>query len=810
MSDVVDVAPPRSDPPRTRSYVRDGWIALGGVVLPVITIGVEWTTRMCAAEFFDPLRTWIHVAGAACVPIVVLWVLGSDRRTASAARRQQVAAWIAFGANLYFAAYFAPIAPLGLLAILMMGLGLLPLAPLLSLVAMTGVLRRTHAADPRFPVGARVACAVGALAVLVLADPLGTWTRVRLCAAIDGGSPVARAVAIDELRRVSSVDTARRVLREGLRPPTDPIAWCLTRSVDARPAETRAVLYQAFGEVVEPQRGLRAPFEFEPIARFDELDGAEWRRRGSDATGFVTGASAVRLARSAYAIDVDPMAATFEVAWELEFANPTGFPEEATGTILLPAGAVASGLTLWVDGQPRDAAFSTREATSNAYRTIVRQQRDPALLVTSGIRRVNLSCFPVPPNGTMRLRIACIAALAPRPDGVADIGAPCFEGGSFAVAPHGVAPLRHAIDVVGLHGISAAHAALRVAAPDRVSGTMTQAELASSPVVATVAIPEPSRARLWDDVAGTTWSAAATPAVAKSSSAFVVVVDGSAAMAERIGWVADALELVDPTADLAVVFAGDRPELLTSGGLSPALPARVREATTRLRGLAAVGGRDNAAALTLAVDLVRDRPDATIVWVHAPQPIRLAGFDTLRVALELADRMPRIVSVATMASPDVVRDQLEAAGVDVDERFDANVGEALTRAVRDARGAAGPTRIGCSVADDAARATGLRIERGVDRWRRLATRDHVLRLLERPEAESIAAAQRLAAQARLVTPVTGAVVLERDEQYAEFGLDAPSDEAGEFSAAPEPETYALVALAGLVLGFARVRRGGGA
>ncbi|NUM80136.1 hypothetical protein HUU42_04965 [bacterium] len=185
--------------------------------------------------------------------------------------------------------------------------------------------------------------------------------------------------------------------------------------------------------------------------------------------------------------------ATFEVAWDLEFANPTGFPEEATGTILLPAGAVASGLTLWVDGQPRDAVFSTREATSDAYRTIVRQQRDPALLVTSGIRRVNLSCFPVPPNGTMRLRIACIATLAPRPDGVADIGAPCFEGGNFGVAPHGVAPLRHAVDVVGLHGISAAHEVLRVAAPDRVSGTMTQAELASSPVVATVVVPEPSR-----------------------------------------------------------------------------------------------------------------------------------------------------------------------------------------------------------------------------------------------------------------------------------------------------------------------------
>ncbi|MBK6940260.1 MAG: hypothetical protein IPH13_08645 [Planctomycetes bacterium] len=805
MSDVVvlESEPPRPPTPEVASSERGtGWLTLFGVVLPAITFGVELTTGMCADEFFDPLRTWIHVLGVALVPAVALVVASGLPSSRVTRRRLHAAAYAMFGANLYFAAYFVPIAPLGVVALLALGLGLLPLTPLLALIGTRIVLKRLHDADPGFPIGARVAWCVGAVVLLICPDPVGTWTRVRLAAALHGG-PVARATAIDELRQHSSADVAQRVLAEGLRPPTDPIAYCLTADLSEPTTTPRSVLYQAFGVEVDARR---------PARWFGSRRGFAWERESEPTPtrdGFASRRDAPRLAESTYEVRCDAVAATIETAWELVFANPNPLPAEAIGSILLPVGAVASGLTLWVDGEPREAAFSTRQNVQRAYDTIVLQRRDPALVVTQGVRRVRLSCFPIPAQGTMRLRLRFIGALAAAADGTASIELPCFESGTFAHAVPERSPLRHRIDVLGGLEVAPMLAGLEVHASDHVGGSVTQDELARHLRVASTRVPEPTRPRLWEGTDGATRSAQPVPARNATASALVVVVDGSASMQREAQWIANALERVDPTADLAVVFAGDRAELLTTGGLAPALPERVREATARLRATACVGGRDNAAALSLAVDLVRERPDATIVWVHAPQPIDLDGSPRLRIALELANAPLRVVSIATVARFDAVRVQLEGAGVAVDERVAANVGDAATLALSEARGAPVPTRFACSRANAAALAAGLRLERSVDVWNRLATYDEIMRLLELDSADAIASAQELAAKARLVTPVSGAVVLERDEQYAQFGMEAPGSEHGEFSAAPEPETYAMIALAGLVFLFVRARRGGG-
>lgn len=806
MSDVVALESdaPRSPAPKLVARASgDARLVLCGIVLPIVTLCVELGNGMCAREFFDPLRTWVHVLGAALVPAIALVVAYGLPHAHVATRRLHAAAYAMLGANLYFAAYFAPLAPLGVVALLFVGLGLLPLAPLLALLSTQVVLRRLREADPRFPLRARIAWCVGAVVVLIGADPIGTWTRLRMAAAAQGG-PVARAAAIDDLRRHSSEAVVRRVLDEGMRPPTDPIAYLLAREPDEGSTPVRAIVYQAFGVDIA-EREPRRWFE-----DGDGFDGDASRRRGSWRDGFPSGRDCPRLAESSYDVRCDAIAATAETSWELVFSNPTGFPAEAVGTILLPAGAVVSGLTLWVDGKPREAAFATRTKAQRAYESIVAKRRDPALIVTEGVRRVRLSCFPIPARGTMRLRLAFIGALTVRSGGIAMIELPCFESGSFAHTSADTPPLRHRIEVRGGVGVVPVLAGLESSATDLVAGSVTHDELASHPVVARMDLVEPDRARLWTDPDGVTWSASVTRGAAAPSSGLVVVVDGSGPMARGAGWIADALERVEPTLDLAVVFAGDRAELLTSGGLAPALPARVREAAARLRSTVCIGGRDNAAALTLAVDLVRDRPDARILWVHAPQALALAGSDDLRIALELADEPPRIVSIATAARFDAVRTQLERARVDVDERIDANVGDALLLALREARSTDAQSRRVLGVADEESRRSGLALQRGGEVWTRLATYDRITHLLARGTAEAIGTAQTLSATARLVTPVSGAIVLETDDQYTDFGMEAPTGGGGEFSAAPEPETYAMIVLAAIVFAFVRTRRGGGA
>jgi hypothetical protein len=87
---------------------------------------------------------------------------------------------------------------------------------------------------------------------------------------------------------------------------------------------------------------------------------------------------------------------------------------------------------------------------------------------------------------------------------------------------------------------------------------------------------------------------------------------------------------------------------------------------------------------------------------------------------------------------------------------------------------------------------------------RLWARDEVSRLLVTRAPEDREKALELAARYQFVTEVTGAVVLERKEQYDEAGLK-PVDE-GTVPTVPEPETWMLLAVACALLVAFRLRR----
>jgi len=89
---------------------------------------------------------------------------------------------------------------------------------------------------------------------------------------------------------------------------------------------------------------------------------------------------------------------------------------------------------------------------------------------------------------------------------------------------------------------------------------------------------------------------------------------------------------------------------------------------------------------------------------------------------------------------------------------------------------------------------------------RLWANDEVKRLLASKSPENEKAALDLAVKNQLVTPVSGAVVLETQAQYERFGL-RPVD-ANSVPTIPEPEEYLLfgVVLALMIWMFWRFRR----
>jgi hypothetical protein len=99
-------------------------------------------------------------------------------------------------------------------------------------------------------------------------------------------------------------------------------------------------------------------------------------------------------------------------SYDITFANDDIVRRQETARFVATH-AVAAGLTLWVNGKPRQAAIVARDRAERAYQDIVQGRRDPALLIDEGNGRFRLSVFPVPPEGTLRVRVSFLHPLLP-------------------------------------------------------------------------------------------------------------------------------------------------------------------------------------------------------------------------------------------------------------------------------------------------------------------------------------------------------------------------------------------------------------
>ncbi|HKK21853.1 MAG TPA: VIT domain-containing protein, partial [candidate division Zixibacteria bacterium] len=97
--------------------------------------------------------------------------------------------------------------------------------------------------------------------------------------------------------------------------------------------------------------------------------------------------------------------------WTMVFDNTTRFGKEARAAVQLPAYSVVSKASLWVDGEERQAAFGATARVRSVYRRIVSYRRDPLLVTMIGPDQVQVQCFPVPANGSMKIRIGITCPL---------------------------------------------------------------------------------------------------------------------------------------------------------------------------------------------------------------------------------------------------------------------------------------------------------------------------------------------------------------------------------------------------------------
>jgi hypothetical protein len=208
------------------------------------------------------------------------------------------------------------------------------------------------------------------------------------------------------------------------------------------------------------------------------------------------------------------------------------------------------------------------------------------------------------------------------------------------------------------------------------------------------------------------------------------------------------------------------------------------------------GGHDNTAALVRGLDLAGSQPGAVLLWIHGPQPVLLQTEEALLQRLERGSQLSRWYELQVAPGRNLLTEKLDGMAR-IETLRDGELEKVVSAWGTEQRFAIRRERVEAK-ANTAAMAEG---ERTSDHLARLWAHDEVARLWQAGhQAEALELAQRY----QLVTPVSGAVVLETQQQYDAAGLQPVPE--GTVPTIPEPEEWALIIIALGALAYAILRR----
>ncbi len=222
------------------------------------------------------------------------------------------------------------------------------------------------------------------------------------------------------------------------------------------------------------------------------------------------------------------------------------------------------------------------------------------------------------------------------------------------------------------------------------------------------------------------------------------------------------------------------------------------------------GGCDPVPALERAWDMVAAQGGGAVLWVHGPLPELLSSPNALKDRLRRPD--VTLMSVTARTGPNRVAEALSDEAGFVEAPVVVSLSHTLEYVGRYLRGEDVGRVYELALAGEGLSGAPSRQVPVSGRLVLLAVYDKVLALLRSGGKDDMERARRLAVSTRLVTAVSGAVVLETREQYAQHELNPsaeakPEDSIGKDDVIPEPETWVLIG-AGLALlaVYARRRR----
>jgi hypothetical protein len=776
---------PSGPPVRKKpSGVANFFLGFFGVALPVAALVVELITGTLGETVLNPVPTLGHVVAIALVPMANALAIWFTRRGCD----DEHPVWLlplngaAAAIALVYALLLAPVTPFAAIGILFFGLGLLPLAPLLGLICAL-VLRRRLTGQPQtrgktlraWWLGSAVAFA----AMLALELP-SAFTRAGLhMATSEDAETVARGLRL--MRSVGSEERLRQACYPRNAAAHDLVGFLFNLDRRVSIEQARTVYYRVTGKMFNAAQ---------PPKRFGDPEWVWDEDRGRDNVGQRLKHLSMTQSRMDGIVDGDSLSGYLE--WTMVFKNSAERqPHEARAQIQLPPGGVVSRLTLWINGEEQEAAFAGRSQVKQAYQNIVRQNRDPVLVTTKGPDRVLMQCFPVPANGgEMKVRVGISFPLHLDQAEVGLLRLPQLLEQNF-----GSANVEHGLWLEAVRPMQTATGGLQIEKTTQgvhaLRGGLKSSELAASSTIRVSR--DPNATKVWSalprlpDTLVTQRIVAHEPAT--KPGALTLVVDGSSALIPHLGVIADAVAALPKHSDVTVFFASDAVRS-TTGQSAEAAAAWLRQQSC-------VGGQDNLDALGAAWDAAAAR-GGVVFWIHGHQPCTWQSAEALLQRETRRAGQVEIRSFTATPGPNLVLEKLDGLPrVTAAPRF-GSLEEDLARELR--RLANGEKVLVIREAHVGGVETKPERQDATGHVARLWAAEETGRLLSAGRREQ---AVKLAAQFQLVTPVSGAVVLETRQQFAAAGL-TPVDPSST-PVVPEPATVALI-LGGVAIIFVVVRK----
>jgi hypothetical protein len=767
---------------------------LFGILYPAAVIAIELITHICARVFFDPIPTYGHAAATAFVPASNLLIWTQLRNpTVRHVRWLAFASGAAIAIGSLYALLFLPLLPLAVVGVLV-GVGILPLAPLVALVCAV-MLRRALALRHSRPSLTRplLGGIAAGVALLLAIDLPGTMTRVGM-QWVASGEPAQRERGLTLLRRFGDDALLLRLCYGAAGGPTGLLGALITIGGDTfKPpqqrivvsmAEAREIYYRIHGV---PFNVKPPPFESDGSSRFgdfqfdDDLGGAE-------VGGRLRGLHMVS-SRLDGSISGDDAVAYFE--WTVEFRNSAVIDREARLQLALPPGGVVSRATLWVGGEEREAAYWGRNEVRTAYQRVAFQQRrDPLLVTTRGGDRVLAQAFPVPRNGgTIKFKVGITAPVEITDPSMAHLTLPAIVDRNFSFAPD----MTHNVWIESKRPLDASTPGLVASRADsglfRIAVSVSDRDLARTRQTVTVE-RDANVSRLVSHLGDGARVAQQVIANNPGATSLMLVIDGSARLAHAGSKLISALDAIPGSVNVGAIIASEPMQHVPLGRWS----GIQREQIARmLRSASFRGGQDNAPALAEALAQLEAEPRATLLWIHGPQPVNFHGSAArLEQAGGRLKHLPQIVLYAVEPGPNELLPDApwawSAGSLPRTAAIDTDLAGFFTRELSGGQ---------AFVIERAQVQPADGLARGSDHIVRLWAKERVLELMRSNPTANRAAAVALAAEYRLVTPVSGAVVLESKQQYDEARLTPVSQAT--VPTVPEPHEWALILICGAAL-----------